>query len=113
MLRGIVECNGLIVVYSTFRDISRQQQGIGHEAKADHEWHRRLLRLRERKEMRRALTESVAIEGDLIRDREAVEHREQQQRIVGRLSQRFSLPDQQTCLLRSRFGFSGGIAFDM
>ena len=55
----------------------------------------------------------IAIECHIVRDPEAVEDREQQQRVFGRLSQRFSLLDQQTCLLRSRLGFGGGIAFDM
>ena len=55
----------------------------------------------------------IAIEGDKVRDPDAVEDREQQQRIFRRLSERFSLFDQQTCLLRSRLGFWGGIPFDM
>jgi adenylate cyclase len=33
--------------------------------------------------------------------------------VFGRLSQRFGLLDQQTCLLRSGLGFRGGRAFDM
>jgi hypothetical protein len=48
-----------------------------------------------------------------VRDPERVADGEQQQRVFGRLSQRFRSLDQQTCLLRSRFGFSGGIAFDV
>jgi hypothetical protein len=38
---------------------------------------------------------------------EGVGDREQQRRIFGRLSERFSLLDQQTCPLRSRLGFGG------
>ena len=56
---------------------------------------------------------SVAVERHIVRDPEAVEDREQQQRIFGRLSERFSLFDQQTCPLRSRLGFRRGISFDM
>ena len=41
----------------------------------------------------------IAIERHIARDPEAVEDREQQQRVFGRLSQGFSLLDQQTCLL--------------
>ena len=56
---------------------------------------------------------SVAVERHVVRDPEAVEDREQQQRVFGRLSERFSLFDQQTCPLRSRLGFRRGIPFDM
>ena len=49
----------------------------------------------------------------IVRDPEAVEDREQQQRVFGRLSERFSLFDQQTRPLRSRLGFRRSIAFDM
>ena len=56
---------------------------------------------------------SVAIERDIVRDPEAVEDREQQQRVFGRLSERFGLFDQQTCPLDSRLGFRRSIPFDM
>ena len=56
---------------------------------------------------------SVAVERHEVRDPEAVEDREQQQRVFGRLSERFSLFDQQTCPLRSRLGFRRSIPFDM
>ena len=56
---------------------------------------------------------SVAVERHKVRDPEAVEDREQQQRVFGRLSERFSLFDQQTCPLRSRLGFRRSIPFDM
>ena len=49
----------------------------------------------------------------IVRNPEAVEDREQQQRVFGRLSQRFSLFDQQMCPLRSRLGFRRRIPFDM
>ena len=55
----------------------------------------------------------VAVERHIVRDPEAVEDGEQQQRVFGRLSERFSLFDQQTCPLRSRLSFRRGIAFDM
>ena len=47
----------------------------------------------------------IAVECHKVRDPKAVEHREQQQRVFGRLSERFSLFDQQTCPLRRRLGF--------
>jgi hypothetical protein len=48
-----------------------------------------------------------------FRDAEAVENGEQQQRIFGRLAERFSLFDQQACPLRSRLGFRRGVPFDL
>lgn len=53
------------------------------------------------------------IECHKVRGPEGPEDREQQRRIFGRLSQRFGLLDQRACLLRSRLGFRGTIAFDM
>ena len=73
----------------------------------------RPLLLGERQELRRKLTHYVAVERHVVRDPEAVEDREQQQRVFGRLSERFSLFDQQTCSLRSRLGFRRCIPFDM
>ena len=84
-----------------------------HEAMPDHERHCRPLLLGERQELRRKLAHHVAIERHVVRDPEAVEDREQQQRVFGRLSERFSLFDQQTCPLRSRLGFRRSIPFDM
>jgi hypothetical protein len=79
----------------------------------NHERDYRPLLLRERQELRREIANDIAIECQTVRGPEAVEDREQQQRIFRRLSERFSLLDQQTCLLRSRLGFGSGIAFDM
>ena len=78
-----------------------------------HERDCRPLLLRESEELRREIATDIAIERHKVRDPEAVEDLEQQQRVFGRLSQRLSLLDQQTCLLRSRFGFGGGEALDM
>ncbi len=79
----------------------------------NHERDCRPLLLRERQELRREIATDIAIECHMVRGPEGVEDREQQQRIFGRLSQRFGLLDQRACLLRSRLGFGGGIAFDM
>ena len=79
----------------------------------DHERDGRSLLLGERQELRRKLAHHVAVERHGVRDPEAVEDREQQQRVFGRLSERFSLLDQQTCPLHSRLGFRRGISFDM
>src|SRR5664279_385375 len=104
MLQWIVEGDGLIVVCSTLRDTSRQQRGIAHDAMPNHNWDCRPLLLRERQELRREITTDIAVEGRKIRYPEGVENLEQQQRVFGRLSQRFSLLDQQTRLLRNRPG---------
>jgi hypothetical protein len=66
----------------------------------------------ERQELGGKLAHYVALKRHIIRHPEPVEHREQQQGIFGRLSERFSLFDQQTCPLHGRLGFRSGIAFD-
>ena len=79
----------------------------------NHERDCRPLLLRERQELRREIATGIAIECHKVRSPEGVKDREQQQGIFGRLSQRFGLLDQRACLLRSRPGFGGGMAFDM
>src|ERR1700730_5869581 len=79
----------------------------------NHERAYRPLLLRQRQELRREIANDIAIECHEVRDPEGVEDGEQQQRVFGRLSQRFGLLDQQTCLLRSGLGFGGSIAFDV
>src|SRR5262249_8130288 len=56
----------------------------------------------ERQELGGKLAHYVALKRHIIRHPEPVEHREQQQGIFGRLSERFSLFDQQTCPLHGR-----------
>ena len=113
MLGGIVKRHRPIVVLSALRDVSRFQQGRAHEAMAHHERNRRSLLFGKCQELRRQLTHSVAVERHIVRDPEAVEDREQQQRVVGRLSERFSLFDQQTRSFRRRLGFRRGVPFHM
>src|SRR5262245_5491529 len=48
---------------------------------------------------------TLALKRNEVGDGDPIKDREQQQRIFGRLSQRFSLLDQQACLLLSRLGF--------
>ena len=110
MLGRIVKRDRLIEMRSAFRDVSRKQQGNAHEAMPDHERDGRPLLLGERQELRRKLAHHVAVERHKVRDPEAVEDREQQQWIFGRLSERFSLFDQQACPLDSRLGFRRRIA---
>ena len=113
MLGRIVKRDRLIEVCSAFRDVSRKQQGRAHEAMSDHERDCRPLLLGERQELRRKLAHHVAVERHVVRQPKAVEDREQQQWVFERLSERFSLFDQQTCSLRSRLGFRRSVPFDM
>jgi hypothetical protein len=55
----------------------------------------------------------IAIECHIVRCSQAVADGEKKQRIFGRLSQRFSLVDQQVRLLLSRLGFRGGWPIDV
>ena len=71
----------------------------------------RTLLLGERQELRRKLAHNIAVECDVARDPEAVENREQQQRVIGRLSKRFGLFDQQT--RRSAAALVSGAAYPL
>jgi hypothetical protein len=71
------------------------------------------LVLCECQELRREVTTDIAVERDIVRDPKAVENREQQERVFGRLSQRVGLFNQQMCLFRSRLRFGRGISFNM
>ncbi len=79
----------------------------------DHERDRRSLLLGERQELRRKLAQRVAIERHIVRDPEAIEDGEQQQRVFERLSERFGLFDQQARPLHGRLGFRRGMTFDV
>ena len=68
---------------------------------------------RERQELDSKLTHHIAVECHKVRDPKAVKNREQQQWIFRRLSERFSLFDQQTCPLYCRPGFRRRVASDM
>ena len=75
--------------------------------------HERLLLLGERQELRREITTDVAVERRGGRGPGAVEEVEREQRVFKRLSQRFSLFHQQTCLRRSGLRFRRSKPFDM
>src|SRR6201981_735171 len=79
----------------------------------NHNWDCSPLLLRQPQDVCCEIAQSLAVEGHQIRYPEGVQNREQQQRVYGRLSERFGLLDQQTSLLCCRLGFRGGIAFDM
>ena len=79
----------------------------------DHDREFRPLFLGERQELSREIAHSVAVECHVVRDPKAVEDREQQQWVFGRLSERFSLFDQHTSPLRGRLGFWRRIPLDV
>src|ERR1700674_1894840 len=84
-----------------------------HEAMPNHEWHCFPLLLGKCQTLCRKLTNSDAVERHKICHPVAVEDGERQQRVFGRLSQRFSLLDQQTCPLCRHFRLWSCVAFDM
>ena len=98
---------------SPLREVSSEQEGSAHEAMPDHEWDCRPFFLGEGQELPRELAQHVAVERHIVCDPKAVEHREQQRRVFRRLSERFSLFDEQTCALRSHLSFLCSITFDM
>src|SRR5208282_1003573 len=112
MLARIVKRERLIVVCSSCRDIPRAHQGIAHEAMPDHERDCRSFLFRERHVLRRKLTHYIAVERDVVGDTDAGEDREQQHWILERLSQCFSLFDQQPCPLCSRLSFRSSVPFE-
>src|SRR3954470_16934992 len=71
------------------------------------------LLISKREELRRVITNYIAIERYIICDPQTIEDGAQHQLIFGRLSYRFSLVDQQARLLQSHLGFDGGVPFDM
>ena len=74
---------------------------------------RRSLFLGERQELSREIATDIAIERHIVRDPDAIEDRKQQQRVFGRLSQRFGLLDKQLVPARWRLCFGCRIAFDV
>ena len=91
MYGRIVKHDALIVVRSAFGNVSRPRQGNAHEAMPDNKWDGCPLLLRERQELRRKLTDNLAVERDVVCDPRAPKDREQQQRVFRRLSERFRL----------------------
>src|SRR5215475_7770003 len=78
----------------------------------DHDRNLRPLFFGQRQKLRREGAQSSA-ERNEVHNPKTVEDREQQQGIFGRLSERFSLFDQQTSLLHGRLGFRRRIPLDV
>src|SRR6516225_2311013 len=79
----------------------------------DHERDGRALLLGERKEMICQIAADIAVKNYIVRSPETIEDQEQQQWIVGRLSESFSLFDQELRPFHSRLSFWCPIPFDM
>ena len=78
-----------------------------------HEWPCRPLLICEGQELDSQLTHHVAVERYKVGDPKAVKNREQQQWIFRRLSERFSLLDQQARPLHGSAGFRRRVTADM
>jgi hypothetical protein len=113
MRRGIVERERTIEMHPPFCDVSSTCRGNTHDAVCYQERGCRGLLLGERQESRGEFAHGVAIGSHVIRGPGAIENREQQQRVFGRLSERVRLFDQQMRSLRSRLGLRRSIPFDM
>jgi len=93
MLGRIIKPDRPIQVSPAPHDVPGKEQGSSHDAMLDHERDCRPLLLRKCEELRREIATDIAIESHKVRDPEGVEDRKQQQRVFGRLSQRFGLLD--------------------
>ena len=111
MLGAVVERYPAIKMRATFRDVSYTRKGNAHDAVCYQQRRACPLFLGERQELRRQGAHGVTVECHVGCDPETVENRKQQQRVFGRLSDRFSLFDQYTRPLHSRLGFRRGRAF--
>src|SRR5262249_7182094 len=78
-----------------------------------HERDGRALLLGERKEMICQIAADIAVKSYIVRSPETIEDQEQQQWIVGRLSESFSFFDQEACPFDGRLSFLRPIPFDM
>ena len=83
MLGGIVKRDPAIEICSPFRDVSRKEQRTSHEFMPDHERNGRALLLGKRKELRREVATSVAIECHKICSKETVEDGVKKERVFG------------------------------
>jgi hypothetical protein len=113
MLRRIVKRNRLIEMSSRVYDVSRVQEGQTHLAMPDHDRPGHALRLRQRQKLDGKFTHHVAIEGDKIRDPQAVKNGVQQQGIFRELAELARAFNQRTRSLDGSSGFRCGVAADM
>jgi len=88
-----------------------------HEARAWHDYRDELLRLMTELVLVTTtigkIARDVALKRHRVRDPEAVQDREQQQRVFGALAERFSFFNQKMCLLRRGLGFRRGEPLDV
>ena len=89
MLGRVIKRDCSIEVIAALDQIAGKQQRNSHYAVPDYERECRSLFFGERQELRRKVSHGIPIERPSVRDPDAIEHREQEQRVFGRLSQRF------------------------
>ncbi len=113
MCGWIIKGDRAIKVSSALRDLSGRQQGKTHHAMSDHERDCRPLLFGKRHETRCKFAHHIAVESDIARSPRPVEDREHRQRVLGSFTQRFSVLDEHTRLLRRRLRLRRGIALDV
>jgi hypothetical protein len=80
----VIDCS--IEVIATLDQIAGKHQRNTHDTVPNHERDWRSLFFGERQELRRKLSHGIPIERPSVRDPDAIEHYEQEQRVFGRLS---------------------------
>ena len=87
MFDRIVERKRPICVNDGFREASRERQGNSHVAMPEHERDLPFLFLGKNQYLPSALECYIAVEPINVRDKQGVESRKQQQRVLGRLAE--------------------------
>jgi hypothetical protein len=100
-------------VLSAFYEVSHHRQAKTHEAVPNQARACSPLGLGECHEVGRDIATDIAVECHPTRGPDAIEDREYQQRVFGRVPERLSLFDQNTRPLYSRLAFRRSIAFHM
>ena len=80
----VINCS--IEVIAAFEQIAGKHQRNTHDTVPNQERDWRPLFFGERQELRRKLSHGIPIERPSVRDPDAIEHNEQEQRVFGRLS---------------------------
>ena len=113
----LLHCNGLSPSISCRSSRRTAAQWLAYalpcQAMPHHKRDLSSLLLGKCQDLRGAFTRCVAVERYKLRLRQSVESRKQQQRILRRLPECFSLFDQQSCPLRGRLRFRCGKPFDV
>ena len=112
MLGRIVEPDRVIEMGASLCEVPGMQEGQTHMAMPDHERASRALLFRQRQKLGGELTHHVAVEGDKVRDPQAIKNGEQQEGIFRRLSESLRSFDEKTRPVDGGSGFRRCIAAD-